>query len=86
MKKKDEKNNFYKLKKLKKEKSKRKNYFREIRAKVPLQNGPVTKWATPKRATTKRAAEKWSRQKYVLPIDTKIESYFSNFEHDLPSV
>jgi len=32
-----------------------------------LQNGPATKWATPKKTTTKRAAPKWSRQKDVLP-------------------
>jgi len=34
-------------------KSKRKNYFREIRAKKS-----ATKWITPKRATTKRVAHK----------------------------
>jgi len=51
------KNNFYKLKKLKKEKSKRKDYFGEIRAKK----------VHSKMTSTKKGHNKTGRDKVVTP-------------------
>jgi len=46
--------------------------------KGPLQNGPTTRWAMPKRASTKQAVPKWSRKKDVLPnIHVFILVYFT---------
>jgi len=51
----DGKNNFYKLKKLEKEK----NYFCwNLRQKGSLQNGPATKWAIPKKGHNKTGCAK----------------------------
>jgi len=64
-KRKTEKNNFYKLKKI--EKLEKKIIFVKFMLKRSAPKWTSNKMGTPKRATTKRAAPKWLHQKDVLP-------------------